>query len=126
MDLCRCLYICVIRYFFFAVLESSSCIKQHKFEAVIPKKQNKLSNFHQHVQENAEFTMEVEAEPCPNIEQEKKKKKKTQDNDQEEKPRTKRHLEEVKEISTAHPSFLISWPLKAPLTVVKNNWKYKV
>ena len=76
MDLCRCLYICVIRYFFFAVLESSSCIKQHKFEAVISKKQNKLSNFHQHVQENAEFTMEVEAEPCPNIEQEQKEKEK--------------------------------------------------
>lgn len=54
------------------------------------------------------------------------KRKKTQNNDQKEKPRTKRHLGEVKEISTAHPSFLISWPLKAPLTVVKNNWKYKV
>lgn len=76
MDLCRCLYICVIRYFFFAVLESSSCIKQHKFEAVISKKQNKLSNFHQHVQENAEFTMEVEAERCPNKNRNKNKNKK--------------------------------------------------
>ena len=73
MDLCRCLYICVIRYFFFAVLESSSCIKQHKFEAVISRRQNKLSTFHQHVQENIEFTMEVERERCPKSKRKKHK-----------------------------------------------------